>query len=86
MKETGIGAGSVCMGDVTAGVEGLQSAMQGCDAVVLCTSAIPQLLPLSILPVDAPNKMRALNPSPLARSDSVPSRTAPCPSRSCGLN
>mmetsp|Transcript_8757 Transcript_8757/g.25223 ORF Transcript_8757/g.25223 Transcript_8757/m.25223 type:complete len:331 (-) Transcript_8757:188-1180(-) len=51
MKETGIGQDAVCMGDITEGSEGLKKAMEGCQAVILCTSAIPQLIPWSIFPV-----------------------------------
>mmetsp|Transcript_35747 Transcript_35747/g.89808 ORF Transcript_35747/g.89808 Transcript_35747/m.89808 type:complete len:288 (-) Transcript_35747:364-1227(-) len=51
VKDTGIARDALVLGDITAESAGLKAAMEGCDAVVLCTSAVPQLIPWSILPV-----------------------------------
>lgn len=51
-KLKGLGATDVVVGDVLLGGTGLlERAAEGCDALVIATSAVPQLKPLSLIKV-----------------------------------
>eukprot|EP00191_Tetraselmis_sp_GSL018_P010992 CAMPEP_0177600220 /NCGR_PEP_ID=MMETSP0419_2-20121207/13486_1 /TAXON_ID=582737 /ORGANISM="Tetraselmis sp., Strain GSL018" /LENGTH=311 /DNA_ID=CAMNT_0019093157 /DNA_START=333 /DNA_END=1268 /DNA_ORIENTATION=+ len=50
-NETSLSKDSIFVADVTQGPEALAEAMSGCEAVVLCTSAVPKLILWSLFPV-----------------------------------
>jgi len=50
-NETSLSKDSIFVADVTQGPEALAEAMSGCEAVILCTSAVPKLILWSLFPV-----------------------------------
>ena len=50
MKKMGASAEQIVRADTTVEAE-VTSAMEGCDAVILCTSAVPAIKPLSIVKI-----------------------------------
>jgi len=51
MKDSDLDETKIITADVTAKDKSLEAAMSGCDAIILCTSAVPKIKPWSIVKV-----------------------------------
>lgn len=61
LRKLGAAEGQIVSGDTT-DYDSLSSAMEGCDAVILCTSAVPKIQPLSIAKLLFKKILRSKNP------------------------